>query len=470
MLCFEHLVQFMSCNIFKMKISKNRSFEIILVILCLLGLTYHLLQIIHQYQLGKTVVSIQVLAEDDGKLPGVTVCYDAMISSEKFQVHYPELAENVKQNYDKDPHISNYFLYKSNWTNYQELIDNLSLPFSSDGNPVITLMIFGRSLDNDQINPDLLKNDIVGIQVHKFIGQPVESLNFFYQHKCFTFFSALKPWWKNYRVLNEKGILLQIRFSQQWYPIKKNHFAKILLHSPNILPVMDSQALPIYIGQYSSFQYNKIEMQYLEGDYDKSCHNYDLDANSTKINNKHDCLFGCLVHHYGPNCSFYIILSYTTILTMDNLPAGHNGKLCDQFEHVKLIGYDQVYSSCQKLCKSECYQAQYFYSGKVIGQSRVANGIEVMLNRNALPDISIEYMPEMTFISLVCNLGGLVGMWCGASVLASLKDLLSLIKFSYYKIKIRFNNCNFQNNNNIRVVNRVNNLILNVSTETINYN
>ena len=34
-----------------------------------------------------------------------------------------------------------------------------------------------------------------------------------------------------------------------------------------------------------------------------------------------------------------------------------------------------------------------------------------------MPDIIIKYLPQTTFLSLVCNFGGLLGMWLGLSVL-----------------------------------------------------
>ena len=84
----------------------------------------------------------------------------------------------------------------------------------------------------------------------------------------------------------------------------------------------------------------------------------------------------------------------------------------------------------------------------------------IYLRRSDFPDMIIEYMPETTFISLVCNFGGLLGMWMGVSMLNSIIVVYKLAKVNFKKIiniliKYKYNfNVNIQNNINIKSQNR----------------
>ena len=139
----------------------------------------------------------------------------------------------------------------------------------------------------------------------------------------------------------------------------------------------------------------------------------------------------------------------------------------DNIENCSLINLgdnEPVLLECKQNCKGECYQAQYLID-KHIELSENQDRINIILNRDSLPDISIEYMPEMTLISLVCNIGGLVGMWCGISVLDTIKNIIIIIKLSYSSIKIKQNVTN-RNITNITVRPRVSNTVMNVSTNS----
>ena len=53
---------------------------------------------------------------------------------------------------------------------------------------------------------------------------------------------------------------------------------------------------------------------------------------------------------------------------------------------------------------------------------------------SSMPNVVINHLPEMTFISLLCNFGGLVGMWLGVSVLSTLEDVIDLTKNLFIKL------------------------------------
>ena len=60
-----------------------------------------------------------------------------------------------------------------------------------------------------------------------------------------------------------------------------------------------------------------------------------------------------------------------------------------------------------------------------------------------MPDFIIRYIPELTFISFVCNFGGLLGMWLGVSFLSIINYFkIVLVKF----LKDHTNQTNIQLN------------------------
>ena len=109
-------------------------------------------------------------------------------------------------------------------------------------------------------------------------------------------------------------------------------------------------------------------------------------------------------------------------------------------------------------CKEECYQEHYLWEKKVNRQYKDLNmssnnRIKVDVRPSNLPTVIIDHLPEMTFLSVLCNFGGLVGMWLGVSVLATIKNLIDISKTLFQRINLTqftFNiNYNINGNNKV---------------------
>ena len=115
---------------------------------------------------------------------------------------------------------------------------------------------------------------------------------------------------------------------------------------------------------------------------------------------------------------------------------------------------------CFKSCKEDCYQEFYLFDIQT-KYFQFVNALNSMVfihvEANSMPNVIIEHFAEMTFLSLLCNFGGLLGMWLGTSLLSLSCDIWKFTKqyFMKFILKIKLNNTN--NNSFFIVNNRVKN-------------
>ena len=66
-----------------MQLKYNSVLKIVSSIFCFIGLTYHSSQLFTNYLQGKTIVKIDVNIASNQTLPGLTICYQYLLSFEK---------------------------------------------------------------------------------------------------------------------------------------------------------------------------------------------------------------------------------------------------------------------------------------------------------------------------------------------------------------------------------------------------
>lgn len=131
------------------------------------------------------------------------------------------------------------------------------------------------------------------------------------------------------------------------------------------------------------------------------------------------------------------------------LPTYSKNRTCYNVDRRRPYVYYYLREVCNQKCKEECYQAYYLLENK---QTRTLNKhtypiypavfslVVVSLEPSSMPNVIVNHLPEMTFLSVFCSFGGLMGMWLGVSILATIDNLLRIIKIAYYKIvSVNFN-------------------------------
>lgn len=180
------------------------------------------------------------------------------------------------------------------------------------------------------------------------------------------------------------------------------------------------------------------------------CDEYNLDRKPANFNTKNDCVFGCVKAQYESECLYWPIYHMDIPLRRPLLPGSSPTKECDtsigESESLELI------DACMTKCKEECHQEYYLCENKVIRQYpnlsvKSYRTIKIDFIPSNLPDIIINHMPEMTFLSVLCNFGGLVGMWLGVSVFATFKNFAKLSKTLFNNLT----SSNFIQQNNFHI-------------------
>jgi len=89
----------------------------------------------------------------------------------------------------------------------------------------------------------------------------------------------------------------------------------------------------------------------------------------------------------------------------------------------------EIEFKCETKCRRDCHNQFINFQ---INEKENNSGLEISLSifHNQLPDQMIKHMPEMTFISFICSLGGLAGMWLGLSI----TSICNIFTLCLYKI------------------------------------
>ena len=418
---------------------------------CLLGLIYHTSQLFDGYWQGKTVVNIKIERDLNYTLPAITICYPYSISFKKIS----QLNEKYQDSYNTYlGHLFNNSFYKSNFDLVKmrniyhsvinevfEQINNFSLNINQVFNN------YSIDLNNDQ-GDTILKIMFNRFDVTNKIGHPIESFEINKNHfgewkneKCFTYFSSLdKTWRKTYMDISE--IYVSLNYSLIDFPLNEPSKVSFAIHSPNALPNMNDENFEyLSMGHSYTSTYSLLSTKLLGSGYDTNCHNYDIDYKFHNKNMRSDCFTWCYQRSKNVNNN-YIFQSWFLLRkeVLSHVKNFSNSPRVFQFNNPLNKRYGMK-KYCNDKCRKDCIFTYYSTNTK-LDQINTKGDFDIFILHNNLPDIIITYLPQVTFLTLVCDFGGLLGMWLGISILVMIEDLTKILKIftrksiNIYQIKM----------------------------------
>ena len=165
-------------------------------------------------------------------------------------------------------------------------------------------------------------------------------------------------------------------------------------------------------GNYLKIKYSVIKLLRLGKDYDTDCRLY---GHNYKYETWSDCLTSCVQNHHYIVCNNTKLPFMGTLVREKFISENRNKSFtnCSDYTQIK----QDAIINCSKHCKLNC---QYKHYPSVIEKRFEANNsqIEVFIEHNEMPDVLVEYIPETSLISFVCNFG-LLRMWLGLFIMTT---------------------------------------------------
>ena len=273
--------------------------------------------------------------------------------------------------------------------------------------------------------------------------RPIESFAYFnnQQAKCFSYFTLLQKHWRKF-LTSFTTLTLTIDHGVPFHSIAISDKLYFSTHSPNILPdiiIPGENFIELKFGYDYDMAFSYIKIQHLEK-YDSGCVKYDLDYKHANNNMRSDCLLNCMKKlakcKFGEEPPESLLRREYFEKNLDRKP-----RLC-KILRGKLTMY---HKQCQMKCPMNC-MFTYYTVGIIQDQREETVEIErltrasIRLKHNQLPDYIVKHVPEFTFITFICNFGGILSLWLGFSIMSVAQDIAGVTtKFIMSKCTLYFN-------------------------------
>ena len=190
-----------------------------------------------------------------------------------------------------------------------------------------------------------------------------------------------------------------------------------------------------------------MNIELLGNNYETNCFDYELDYKFANFNMRSDCISSCIRNIIKIECNITGLITIYGDMYKDNIVEHEQ----DRFDYENLDCQYKIFNSfkfkCQKGCKKDCSFKYYSYKFDPTYKNE-NNQDKFMILHNSKPDIEVIFLPKIIFLSIICNFGGLLGMWLGLSFI-DIIDYITIPLINSIRITRIFNN--FQNNFRLNV-------------------
>ena len=181
------------------------------------------------------------------------------------------------------------------------------------------------------------------------------------------------------------------------------------------------------------FVYSEIQIQLLPPHYETKCQVYETHDEYNRLNSRSHCITDCILKLMKQNCYHNLLnLNYSLPTLTEQYLNNNKEYICqnlDEYDECSKKILFKIYTSCEESCPRNCFERLFDISfDHYFMDLQYSSSISttIIRHRNG-PDHIIIHMPEMDFIKFISNLGGLLGMWLGMSILFTFDYILSLI-------------------------------------------
>ena len=192
---------------------------------------------------------------------------------------------------------------------------------------------------------------------------------------------------------------------------------------------------------YTKFQYEQLPSY-------SGCSHY-LETNSP-FKTQSDCIFDCQKRYYTFDCISEFFYEQDFPIRSEQLPNESPNSTC-KWPSLR-FDIEEMRETCMAKCPDECDHVYYLLQNKGVTFHKsfiwTSNPIHVYLIQSNFPTIIIKQLPEMSLISLLCNIGGLLGMWLGVSLLSTFNNICITGKNIFCRLITKIKFCYINNNNN----------------------
>ena len=321
-----------------------------------------------------------------------------------------------------------------NTLDFKELIKNHTIDFKNENGKSLLSIYFNGDITNNMINDSKNVTDVNS----QILNDPVESIVIGRKfggermvYKCFTFFSFLQQKWREYQTYFYY-MFIKINYDFDIIPPSNLNRIYFAAHSSNVLLELSFQFYRLaYLKNQYFIKYSFLKTALLDKRYNTNCFEYNLDYKHANFNMKSDCITHCYQRRMNEIVNHGVIESYAP--------------------------------SHYLLRKQDCNYKYYTMDKELQSTKEDSDKIAIYFEHDHMPDISITHIPEITFISLVCNLGGLIGMWLSISMMVVFEE--------FYRIMMFIKRNNMKNNPAFIMVNNrisnINNIFVKKRSRTI---
>ena len=181
------------------------------------------------------------------------------------------------------------------------------------------------------------------------------------------------------------------------------------------------------MGKENLVTYSETQTKLLPPPYETNCKHYPID-NTGKQDMRSDCINKCVIDKLEDEFKLGCIwsernvrltrlenmLRYRYLPFCDTKSSRYSGGLYTVVSRTQLM----LISMCQDKCPKNCLERFYNFEVRAQSDWRQSNGtfFTITLEHNRFPDQTTEHKPILDWITLVSNIGGLLGMWLGFSI------------------------------------------------------